>query len=99
MSKTASSDIKQKYFSAVEVNKIIVDILRVTLELQLNERLGTINPLWLPKIFTEPFSLDTTLISRRTDSITFTQFKGQILKELEIDVPMGFLPDSFTSAR
>jgi hypothetical protein len=35
----ASSDIKQK-LSAVEVNKIIVDTLRVALELQPNERLG-----------------------------------------------------------
>ena len=42
--KTASSDVKQK-LSAVEVNKIIVDILRVALELQPNERLGTINSL------------------------------------------------------
>ena len=41
LSKTASSDIKQK-LSAVEVNKIIVDILRVALELQPNERLGAI---------------------------------------------------------
>ena len=41
-SKTAaSSDIKQK-LSAVEANKIIVDILRVALELQPNERLGAL---------------------------------------------------------
>ena len=40
-SKTDSSDIRQK-LSAVEVNKIIVDILRVALELQLNERLGAV---------------------------------------------------------
>lgn len=45
LSKTAaSSDIKQK-LSAVEANKIIVDILRVALELQPNERLGALlNP-------------------------------------------------------
>ena len=42
-SKTAvSSDIKQK-LSAVEANKVIVDILRVALELQPNERLGTLS--------------------------------------------------------
>ena len=35
----ASSDIKQK-LSAVEANKIIIDTLRVALELQPNERLG-----------------------------------------------------------
>ena len=42
LSKTAaSSDIKRK-LSAVEANKIIVDILRVALELQPNERLGAV---------------------------------------------------------
>ena len=41
-SKTAaSSGIKQK-LSAVEANKVIVDILRVALELQPNERLGAL---------------------------------------------------------
>ena len=39
---TVSSDIKQK-LSAVEANKVIVDILRVALELQPNERLGTLS--------------------------------------------------------
>ena len=42
-SNAVSSDTKQK-LSATEVNKIIVDILRVALELQPNERLGTLNP-------------------------------------------------------
>jgi hypothetical protein len=43
LSKTAaaSSDNKIK-LSAVEANKIIIDILRVALELQPNERLGTL---------------------------------------------------------
>jgi hypothetical protein len=44
LSKTASSDVKQK-LSAVEVNKIIVNILRVALELQPNERLGMVTSL------------------------------------------------------
>lgn len=38
---TASPDIKQK-LSAVEANKVIIDILRVALELQPNERLGAL---------------------------------------------------------
>ena len=56
------------------------------------------------KMFTEPSPfffysfLDTAepLTSCGADSITFAQFKGQILKELEVDVPMVYLSDSFT---
>ena len=44
LSKTAPSDIKQK-LSAAEVNKIIVNILRVALELQRNMRLGMVKSL------------------------------------------------------
>ena len=42
--KTAQSDIKQK-LSAAEANKIIVNILRVALELQRNMRLGMVKSL------------------------------------------------------
>jgi len=78
-SKTVLSDVKPM-LSAAEVTKIIVNILRVALELQPNERLDTAEP----------------LTSCGADSITFAQFKGQILKELEVDVPMIYLSDSFT---
>ena len=50
-------------------------------------------------MFTEPFSPSDTaepLTSCGADSITFAQFKGQILKELDVDVPMVYLSDSFT---
>ena len=49
LSKTASSDVKQK-LSAAEVNKIIVDTLRVALELQPNERLGTVKSLTVAEV-------------------------------------------------
>ena len=44
LSKTAPSDIKQK-LSAAEANKIIVNILRVALELQRNMKLGMVKSL------------------------------------------------------
>ncbi|KAF8811343.1 ketoacyl-synt-domain-containing protein [Phlegmacium glaucopus] len=78
-SKTASSGIKELR-SAAEANKTIIDILRVALELQPNEKLDTAEP----------------LTSCGADSITFAQFKGQVLKELEVDVPMVYLSDAFT---
>jgi hypothetical protein len=40
VSKTAASSVTKQKLSADEANKIIVDILRVALELQPNERLG-----------------------------------------------------------
>jgi hypothetical protein len=50
----ASSDNKLR-LSAVEANKIIIDILRVALELQPNERLGAcVKWLLSIKMFTEP---------------------------------------------
>jgi acyl carrier protein len=36
------------------------------------------------------------LTSLGADSITFAQFKGQVLKEFEVDVPMVYLSDSYT---
>lgn len=30
------------------------------------------------------------------DSITFAQFKGQVLKEFQVDVPMIYLSDGYT---
>lgn len=101
VSKTASSSVTKQKLSADEANKIIVDILRVALELQPNERLGAFlkSLIVAHKMFTEPlFPLDTAepLTSCGADSITFAQFKGQILKELEVDVPMVFLSDSYT---
>ena len=50
-------------------------------------------------MFTKPFfyiDIAEPLTSCGADSITFAQFKGQILKELEVDVPMVFLSDSYT---
>jgi len=77
-SKTAPSG--NELLSAAEANKTIIDILRVALELQPNERLD----------IAEPFT------SCGADSITFAQFKGQVLKELGVDVPMIYLSDTFT---
>jgi len=36
------------------------------------------------------------LTSCGADSITFAQFKGQVLKELAVDVPVMFLSESYT---
>ena len=95
-SETALSGTK-KSFSADEANKIIVDILRVALELQPNESLGVFKPNGCQTI-SLTFPLDTagSLTSCGADSITFAQFKGQVLKELEVDVPMVYLSDMFT---
>jgi len=42
--------------------------------------------------------LDTNdpLTSCGADSITFAQFKGQVLKELDVDVPVMYLSDDYT---
>lgn len=40
--------------------------------------------------------LGEPLTSLGADSITFAQFKGQVLKEFEVDVPMVYLSDSYT---
>ncbi|KAF8151526.1 hypothetical protein B0H34DRAFT_132545 [Crassisporium funariophilum] len=78
-SKTAQSSSKDK-LPADEVNKIIINILRLALELQPSENL----------------ELAETLTSCGADSITFAQFKGDILKELEVDVPMVYLSDTYS---
>ncbi|KAF9473131.1 ketoacyl-synt-domain-containing protein [Pholiota conissans] len=66
--------------SAEQVRKVLVDSLRVALELQPGEKLDTAEE----------------LTSLGADSITFAQFKGQVLKEFEVDVPMIYLSDGYT---
>ncbi|KAF8196525.1 KR domain-containing protein [Pholiota molesta] len=66
--------------SAEQANKILIDILRVALELQPSEKLDTAEE----------------LTSLGADSITFAQFKGQVLKEFQVDVPMIYLSDGYT---
>jgi len=63
-----------------EAKKVIVNMLRAAMELQPTERLDTNEP----------------LTSCGADSITFAQFKGQVLKELDVDVPVMYLSDDYT---
>ena len=95
-SETASSGTK-KSLPADEANQIIVDILRVALELQPNESLGVLKSNGCQTIsLTLPLDTAASLTSCGGDSITFAQFKGEVLKELEVDVPMVYLSDIFT---
>ncbi|PPQ84949.1 hypothetical protein CVT25_004462 [Psilocybe cyanescens] len=66
--------------SEAEAKKIINNILRVALELQPSEQLDIAEP----------------LTSCGADSITFAQFKGQVLKEFEVDIPMVYLSDAYS---
>ncbi|KAF9530718.1 hypothetical protein CPB83DRAFT_905059 [Crepidotus variabilis] len=62
------------------VDQLILNLLRVALELQANEKLDPNIP----------------LTSSGGDSITFAQFKGQVLKELDIDIPVMYLSEDYT---
>ncbi|PPQ99823.1 hypothetical protein CVT24_009617 [Panaeolus cyanescens] len=66
--------------SSEDATKVIISTLRTALELQPNEKLELVEP----------------LTACGADSITFAQFKGQILKELAIDVPMMYLSEAYT---
>jgi len=43
-----------------------------------------------------PIDLAEPLTSCGADSITFAQFKGQVLKDYKIDVPAEYLSEEFT---
>ncbi|KDR66936.1 hypothetical protein GALMADRAFT_232327 [Galerina marginata CBS 339.88] len=66
--------------STDEVKTIVVKVLRIALELQASENLDLAEP----------------LTACGADSITFAQFKGQVLKELGVDVPMVYLSDAYS---
>lgn len=76
--------------------KAIVDILRAALELQPNEKLGMcIPPTSLELLTCRAIDLAEPLTSCGADSITFAQFKGQVLKDFGVDVPLEFLAETY----
>ncbi|KAF4622433.1 hypothetical protein D9613_009459 [Agrocybe pediades] len=76
----ASGNSATGKLSVEEITKALVDVLRVALELQVNEKLDLAEP----------------LTSCGADSITFAQFKGQVLKDYKIDVPAEYLSEEYT---
>ncbi|KAJ3515067.1 hypothetical protein NLJ89_g1986 [Agrocybe chaxingu] len=79
-SKKTAASTDKARMSAEDVRKIVVSILRAAMELQPNETLDTNEPLG----------------ACGADSIAFAQFKGHLLKELQVDVPDKFLSDEYT---
>jgi len=79
-SSTVPLSTKKCKLSPEEANKLIVNMLRAAMELQDTERLDTNEP----------------LTSCGADSITFAQFKGEVLKELDVDIPVMYLSDDYT---
>lgn len=83
-----------------EATKTIVNMLRDALELQPNEKLGTwsLSSLLLTRCPKDKFFVDLAepLTSCGADSITFAQFKGYILKDFEVDVPLEYLSEQYS---
>ena len=50
------------------------------------------------EVLTPISEIDEALTASGGDSITFAQFKGQVLKEYGFDIPALYLSDSFTIA-
>jgi len=90
--------LKEKVkMSSEQVKSAIVDILRLAMELQASEKLGMF-------FFHSNGCLDILrnqdtnepLTSCGADSIAFAQIKGQVLNELDVDVPVMYLSDDYT---
>ncbi|CAA7264464.1 unnamed protein product [Cyclocybe aegerita] len=79
-SKKTAASTDKARVSTEDAKKIALSILRAAMELQPNETLDTNEPLG----------------ACGADSIAFAQFKGHLLKELQVDVPDKFLSDEYT---
>jgi hypothetical protein len=94
---TMPSSSKKSKVSPEEANELVVNMLRVAMELQATERLGTCYfPFSGQPKLTTTSDTNEPLTSCGADSITFAQFKGQVLKELDVNVPVMYLSDDYT---
>lgn len=93
---TTTPLLKKNKLSPEEANKLIINILRVAMELQGTERLGMYIPILSDMKLMRKLDTNEPLTSCGADSITFAQFKNQVLKELGVDVPIVYLSDDYT---
>ena len=90
-----------KILTENEISDVMMQTFRRILELKPSEQLGG-NSFYFYFYFLYP-SADSrlsepsdSLISCGVDSISFAQVRGKVTNQLEVEVPMKFLSDSFT---
>ncbi len=94
--KDAPSKKKVK-MSSEQAKSVLVDMLRLAMELQASEKLGMFFSIlrgWLKILRNQ--DTNEPLTSCGADSIAFAQIKGQVLNELGVDVPVMYLSDDYT---
>ena len=85
-----------KASAKLDISQVILSSLHSALELQSNEKLGMVNLVGILCPLTLYLDLAEPLTSCGADSITFAQFKGKIMQELDVDVPMLYLSETYT---
>jgi len=90
-----------KILTENEISDVMMQTLRRILELKPSEQLGEKTFFFFSFLFYAPSDHrfaepSDSLISCGIDSISFAQVRGKVMNQLEVEVPMKFLSDSFT---